>query len=140
LLRFLFLSFVALPSVPHPQSWLWYGVFAAASVLMSWVLQPPAGFARHMANIFISIVYVVFTFACLKSLHKSKNFLPFRHLSNDHQTFLHSVSRAVALLSLVCLASTSKFFCGNKLTSCVSAALTAALGFFLFDSDFVLLN
>ncbi len=140
LLRFLFLSFVALPSVPHPQSWLWYGVFAAASVLISWIMRPPVGFARHMANIFISIVYVALTFVCLKSLHMSKNFVPFRHLSNDHQSVLHSVSRAVALLSLVCLASTSKFFSGSKLKSCVSAALTAVLGFFLFDSDFALHN
>lgn len=140
LLRFLFLSFVALPSVPHPHSRLWYGVFAAASVCISWILRPPVGFARHMANIFISIVYVALSFACLKSLHMSKNFLPFRHLSNDHQTALHRVSGAVALLSLVCLASTSKFFSGSKLASCVSVALTAILGFFLFDSNFVLHN
>jgi hypothetical protein len=100
--------------------------------------QPPVGFAHLVAITYIAVDYVVFTSACLKSLYMSRNFHSFQLLPGAHQAALHSLSKTVALLSLVCLASTSTFFCGNKLKSCVSAVLTAALGFVLFDSDFAL--
>lgn len=133
LLRFLIFSRVALERVPNPQSLMWHIVFAVASVvpciasLIRSREERHQSVARRLANIFISTVYIIFAFDCINGVHLSEN-------SSASVFNLHNMFKIVALLSLVCLVSTSKFFSGSFLEQCACAILIAALGWFLLSN------